>query len=206
MPNGTPREKDPHTGRWVKTPERVVSLVPSVTELLCQWGLASSLVGRTNYCIHPAKVLEKIPKVGGTKNPRLKDILAVKPTLVILERTENTLKIAQELEAVRIPILVLDVTDWKSWIKAYQLIGQRLHRESKSKQSIVELKRSIRGQGAKPLKVLILVWKSPWILAGSQSYCGGLVQALGAVFLVIPTSPRAIRSELPKTWKDLIPI
>lgn len=204
-PTGLREKKDPHTGRWVKTPERVVSLVPSVTELLCQWGLASSLVGRTNYCIHPAKALDEIPKVGGTKNPRLKDILAVKPTLVILERTENTLKIAQELEAARIPILVLDVTDWKSWIKAYQLIGQRLHRESKSKHSIVELKRSIRGRGAKPLKVLILVWKSPWILAGSQSYCGGLVQALGGRILGNTNKSKSYPQRAPKDLERLNP-
>jgi len=129
----------------------------------------------------------------------------VKPTLVILERTENTLKIAQELEAARIPILVLDVTDWKSWIKAYQLIGQRLHRESKSKQSIVELKRSIRGQGAKPLKVLILVWKSPWILAGSQSYCGGLVQALGGRILGNTNKSKSYPQRAPKDLERLNP-
>lgn len=207
-PTGLREKKDPHTGRWVKTSERLISLVPSVTELMCQWGLASSLVGRTNYCIHPSRVLEKIPRVGGTKNPRFKDILRLKPTLVILERTENTKKIAQELEGARIPTLVLNVTDPKSCIKAYQLLGQRLHRETKSKKSVAELRRCILGRRVKSLKVLIFVWKSPWIVAGSQSYCGGLLKALGGQVLGDTNKskdyPKLTSKEMEKLKPDLI--
>ena len=204
-PTGLRDKKDPHTGHWVKTDERIVSLVPSITELLCQWGLASSLVGRTKYCIHPQETLKKVPEIGGTKNPRIEDILKVKPTLVILERMENTLKIAQELDVARIPSLVLDITDLKSWIKAYQILGRRLHRDSKSKKSIVEVRRSIGRHRARTLKVLILVWKSPWIIAGSQSYCGGLLTALGGRVLGDTNQTKAYPRRTPRDLKKLKP-
>ncbi len=207
-PTGLREKKDPHTGHWVKSRERIVSLVPSITELLCNWGMVTSLVGRTNYCIHPSSDLQKIPKVGGTKNPRLKNILAAKPTLVILERSENTLKISQELKAEKIPTLTLDVTNFRSWIQSYQLLGSRLNQEPRSKKSISELRKSIRGHRHKNLKVLILIWKSPWIAAGSQSYCGGLIQALGGRVLGDTKKstgyPRLNSAELVKLKPNLI--
>ena len=50
---------------------RIVSLVPSLTELVCDLGLADCLVGRTGFCVHPRDVLRRVPKVGGTKDVKL---------------------------------------------------------------------------------------------------------------------------------------
>ena len=58
---------------------RIVSLVPSITELVCELGLAQELVGRTGFCVHPKKILAQIPKVGGTKSVNLKKIRELAP-------------------------------------------------------------------------------------------------------------------------------
>src|SRR5918911_5235744 len=76
---------------------RIVSLVPSITELLCDLGLARWLVGRTGFCIHPADVVRAIPKVGGTKDVNLKKIRALAPTHVIVNIDENEKPVADAL-------------------------------------------------------------------------------------------------------------
>src|SRR6476661_3598969 len=68
---------------------RIVCLVPSITELLCDMGLAESLVGRTGFCIHPWETVRRIPKVGGTKDVSLDKIRALSPTHVVVNVDEN---------------------------------------------------------------------------------------------------------------------
>ena len=68
---------------------RIVSLVPSLTELLCDLGLADAIVGRTGYCIHPADEVERIPKVGGTKTVNIEKIRKLAPTHLIVNIDEN---------------------------------------------------------------------------------------------------------------------
>ena len=68
---------------------RIVSLVPSITELLCDLGLAPKLVGRTGFCIHPADVVPSIAKIGGTKDVNIKKIRTLAPTHLVVNIDEN---------------------------------------------------------------------------------------------------------------------
>jgi len=68
---------------------RIVSLVPSLTELLCDLGLAAHLVGRTGFCVHPRAVVRTIPKVGGTKSVKLERVRELAPTHVVVNIDEN---------------------------------------------------------------------------------------------------------------------
>ncbi len=87
-------------------PKRVVSLVPSMTESLFDLGLGESLVGITDYCIHPAEALAELPRIGGPKNPRLEDILALQPDLVIANQEENTRQAVEAMEAAGLRVWV----------------------------------------------------------------------------------------------------
>ena len=80
-------------------PQRVVCLVPSLTESLFDLGLGASLVGITDYCIYPAAGVAKLPRLGGTKNPDTAKILALRPDLVIANQEENTPETVQTLES-----------------------------------------------------------------------------------------------------------
>jgi iron complex transport system substrate-binding protein len=79
-------------------PRRVVSLVPSLTESLFDLGLGEAVVGITDYCIYPAESLKGLPRLGGTKNPRIAEILALKPDLVLANQEENTPGVVKALE------------------------------------------------------------------------------------------------------------
>jgi len=87
-------------------PHRVVSLVPSMTESLFTLGLGSSLVGCTDYCVRPADLVASLKRVGGTKNPRLADIQALNPDLIIANQEENTQVVVQELKSTGFPVWV----------------------------------------------------------------------------------------------------
>src|ERR1700734_640032 len=76
---------------------RIVCLVPSITELVCDLGLADRLVGRTGFCIHPWETVRTIPKLGGTKDVKLDRIRELAPTHAILNIDENRLELAEEL-------------------------------------------------------------------------------------------------------------
>ncbi len=76
---------------------RIVSLVPSLTELVCDLGLADRLVGRTGFCIHPWETVRQIPKVGGTKDVDLDKVRALEPTHVLLNVDENRRETAEAL-------------------------------------------------------------------------------------------------------------
>jgi len=85
-------------------PQRVVSLVPSMTESLFDLGFGKNIVGITDYCIHPKTEVEKITRVGGTKNPRVEDIAVLHPDLVIANQEENSKKSVHQIQDLGIPV------------------------------------------------------------------------------------------------------
>ena len=120
----------PH-GRYSGSP-RIVSLVPSLTELLVALDLAKALVGRTGFCIHPRQVVRRIPKLGGTKGFRIDKLRALKPTHVLVNIDENR---REEVEALAdfVPHLIvthpLTVGDN---LDLYRLLGGVFAREQRA--------------------------------------------------------------------------
>lgn len=80
-------------------PQRVLSLVPSLTESLFDLGFGDAVVGITDFCVYPQEALVDLPRVGGTKNARIESILALKPDLVIANQEENSRQLIEALEA-----------------------------------------------------------------------------------------------------------
>ena len=85
---------------------RIVSLVPSITELICELGLAGQLVGRSGFCVHPRDIVKAVPKVGGTKDVDLAKVRALAPTHVLLNIDENDKPAAAAL-AQFVPHLII---------------------------------------------------------------------------------------------------
>ena len=91
---------------FTQVPQRVVSLVPSLTESLFELGFGKSVAAITDYCVHPAEALKHLPRIGGPRTPRLADILALQPDLVIADQDENTREAVEALEAENVPVWV----------------------------------------------------------------------------------------------------
>ena len=93
-------------GRPQQPPRRIVSLVPSLTEALFTLGLGERVVGVTEWCVHPAQAVAKLPKLGGTKNPCCDEIVRLSPDVVIVNVEENRREDYEELRARGVPVFV----------------------------------------------------------------------------------------------------
>ncbi|MBL0311893.1 MAG: endonuclease III [Holophagaceae bacterium] len=160
-------------------PQRIMSLVPSVTELLVQWGLTSKLVGRTRYCISPKWIRATVPEVGGTKDPNFPRIVDLKPDLVILEKDENSKSVADTLTGLGISWLALEIRSVKDCLAAWLMLGKQLGAMDQAKTRVAELKKLLSPKPKAGPRTLTLIWKNPWISAGPDTYVGDLVRCAG---------------------------
>jgi ABC-type Fe3+-hydroxamate transport system substrate-binding protein len=153
--------------------------VPSVTELLVQWGLAARLVGRTRYCIEPRWIRNTVPAAGGTKDPDLGRIKDLAPDLVILERDENPKEVAEALTALGIPWLALEIRTVEDCVAALRELGIRLGVPEAGELRAAALEASLKGRRRKGPRALVLIWKDPWMSAGPDTYLGDLLRQGG---------------------------
>lgn len=160
-------------------PQRIVSLVPSVTELLVAWGLATRIVGRTRYCIAPKWIRMAIPAVGGTKDPDLDAIQALAPDLVILEKDENPKEVADALTARGIPWLALEVGSVRDCLVALKSLGETVGAREQADAKIAALKALLPKRPKKGPRALTLIWREPWMAAGPDTYVSDLVRQAG---------------------------
>ncbi len=198
-PTGQGAQPDPHSGRVLDAPRgaarvapapapapapataptRIISLVPSVTELLVAWGLASRLAGRTTFCVEPRWIRNTVPAMGGTKDPDLARIRSQRPDLVVMERGENTREAAEALAAAGLPLLVLDIRRVRDCLKAYQVLADAVGLPEAGRARAAALKARLRPAPRKGPRTVVLVWKEPWIVAGPDTYVGDLVRQAG---------------------------
>ncbi|TMG90354.1 MAG: cobalamin-binding protein [Betaproteobacteria bacterium] len=154
---------------------RIVSLVPSITELVCDLGLAAHLVGRTGFCVHPREVVRRIPKVGGTKDVDLDKLRALRPTHVILNIDENKKEHARSLAEFVPELIVTHPLAPIDNLALYRLIGGIFGREDQAEALCGEFEAAYAAlqtaARAFPLdRVLYLIWKNPWMTVSRDTY------------------------------------
>ena len=186
----------PQPSTLTSCPERIISLVPSVTELLVQWGLTSRLVGRTRYCIAPKWIRATVPEVGGTKDPNFLRIADLKPDLVILEKDENSKSVADALADLGISWMALEIRSLKDCMAAWLILGKRLGTMDQAKARVAELKSWLKPKPKVGPRTLTLIWRDPWISAGPDTYVGDLVRCAGFTPIGPERYPRLSEQEL----------
>ncbi len=165
-------------------PERIVSLVPSVTEALFALGLGERVVGVTDWCVHPRPAVDRVPKIGGTKDADPDRIEAVRPDLVIANQEENTQRVVRRLERAGLPVWVTyprTVADGVSLLAELHGLGA----DEAAWSDVVEPARRAleEARGARPdrpARVFCPIWRDPWMTIGADTYvhdmltlCGG---------------------------------
>ncbi|MFT5103653.1 MAG: iron complex transport system substrate-binding protein [Limisphaerales bacterium] len=163
-----------------ETPKRVISLVPSQTELLVDLGLRDKLVGITKFCVHPVDLRMEVDVVGGTKNIHLDKIKALKPDVVICNKEENTEGIVQALSEF-VPVWVSDIYGIEDVLDMINQLGVVLDVAQRAKEinATLVFERDaflsiMKEQDVK--KVAYLIWKKPYMAAGSQTFINTLLQ------------------------------
>jgi ABC-type Fe3+-hydroxamate transport system substrate-binding protein len=163
---------------------RVVSLCPSLTELVFDLGRGADLVGRTKFCIHPADRVGAVEKVGGTKDPRLKRIVELEPDLVLLNEEENRIEDAEALQAAGIACHVSfprTVADTAAMVRS---IGIALDSSPAAERVALDIEtRASRVRGAardrRPVRFAYLIWRKPIMVAAADTFVDALLGLAG---------------------------
>ncbi|MES2535778.1 MAG: helical backbone metal receptor [Pseudomonadota bacterium] len=162
---------------------RIVSLVPSVTELLCDLGLAPWLVGRTGFCVHPAEVVRSIAKVGGTKDVNLGKIRALAPTHLVVNIDENEKPTVEALAEFIPNIIVTHPLSPHDNLTLYRLLGGIFSAEQKAEQLCAALEHefSLLAQlpPRAPKAVLYCIWQDPWMTVSGDTYIARMLAQIG---------------------------
>jgi ABC-type Fe3+-hydroxamate transport system substrate-binding protein len=161
---------------FMAPPRRVVSLVPSLTETLFELGVGESVVGITDFCIFPERL--ELPRVGGTKNPRVEQIRELRPDLVYVNLEENLKRHADAI-AEFAPLFVTEpktIDDCAALIRTLAAI----HAVTSSGELLAtELERVHAAMAPRNFTFACPIWKKPWMWCGGDTYVSHLVAAAG---------------------------
>ncbi|NDJ76591.1 MAG: ABC transporter substrate-binding protein [Chloroflexi bacterium] len=166
-------------------PQRVVSLVPSLTESLFHLDLGQCLVGVTEYCVHPANSVEFLPKVGGTKNPDIDLIISLQPDLVLVNDEENRREDAEALQAAGIPFWVLSPrTVFDALNMLWDIMNVFDHTVMVPR--VREIERAYDYSLAAStesgrVSVFAPIWRDPWMTFNVQTYAHDVLWVCGGV-------------------------
>lgn len=161
-------------GRWVAishSPKRIISLVPSQTELLFDLGLDEEVVGITKFCEHPCAWRKQKTIVGGTKKVDFSIIDQLAPDLIIANKEENTKEMIAALEA-KYPVWISDVTTKIENELMIEQIGALVQRPQKALLIISKIQQAFSKLKclSSDLKVAYFIWKDPWMVAASNTF------------------------------------
>ncbi len=161
-------------------PKRILSLVPSLTELLFDLNLGGRIIGRTKFCIHPRDKIKSLPVIGGTKNLNLEKIRQLSPSLIIANKEENDKKQIKELEQ-EFPIWISNISNLKQNYEAIQEIGRitgtyqkAIDIIKKSKENFKFLAETLNQQTSK--KTVYLIWKNPIMAVGHNTFINAMLE------------------------------
>jgi ABC-type Fe3+-hydroxamate transport system substrate-binding protein len=162
---------------------RIVSLVPSVTELLCDLGLAPRLVGRTGFCIHPAEMVRDIPKVGGTKDVNIEKIRRLAPTHLVVNIDENEKPTVDKLAGFVPNIVVTHPLVPADNLALARLMGGIFGAGQAAQDWCASFERelaALRAETARAARtVLYCIWQDPWMSVSAQTYIAAMLAELG---------------------------
>jgi ABC-type Fe3+-hydroxamate transport system substrate-binding protein len=154
---------------------RIVSLVPSITELLCDLDLSEQVVGRTGFCIHPWETVKKIPKVGGTKDLKFDKIRELEPTHVVVNVDENRKEDAEALGEFIPNVVVTHPVGPRDNLDLYRQMGREFDLEAEALCERFEAALA-RVEDRPEQRVLYLIWRDPWMTISPETY---ISQTLG---------------------------
>ncbi len=160
--------------------KRIISLVPSQTELLFDLGLNEEVIGITKFCIHPTSWLREKAQIGGTKNINIEKIQSLQPDLVIANKEEN---VKEQIEMIEkfCPVWTSDVHNVTTAIEMIQSIGMITQKQAEADTMIATLKDNFSKN--KPnfplLNACYLIWKDPYITVGGDTFINDMMHWCG---------------------------
>jgi len=160
---------------------RILSLVPSLTELLFDMDLTEQLVGRTSFCIHPKPGVNDIPSVGGTKRINMEKVAALAPTHALVNIDETPKQMADNLSAQGIVVIVTHPIEVADNRRLFELIGSLFDRTKAAERLIAAFDAALARMevGQSKRRALYLIWQDPWMTISRDTYISKFLALAG---------------------------
>jgi len=190
-------------------PRRIVSLVPSQTELLHALGLEQEVVGITKFCVHPAEWFQEKKRVGGTKTVAFEKVAALQPDLVIANKEENNREQIEAL-AARFPVWVSDVRDLASALDMIERVGALSGRLHAAQALVGDIRTAFARHSADPNaprpRAAYFIWRKPYMVAGGDTFIHAMLEAAGFenVFASESRYPEVSHEQLAERAPDVL--
>lgn len=160
-------------------PKRIISLVPSQTELLSYLNLENRVIGVTKFCVHPASWQETKEIIGGTKNFNIERIRSLEPDLIIGNKEENYKDGIEQLKSIA-PVWMSDIYSLSTALNMIEQIGQLTDASSGAASLIKQIQTSFSGIEKLPkLRVLYLIWRNPWMAVAPGTFINEMITLSG---------------------------
>jgi ABC-type Fe3+-hydroxamate transport system substrate-binding protein len=167
-----------------QSPQRIVSLVPSLTEALFAFGLGSRIVGVTDYCVEPQPEVRSKPTIGGTKNPDMQAILRLAPDLVVANVEENRREDAECLQARGIPVFVCFPQTVVEALVTLRALAQATEVEAQAAPVLERIETAHEETkaftaGRQKVRVFCPIWKDPWMTINRDTFVHDMLETCG---------------------------
>jgi len=162
-------------------PNRIISLVPSQTELLCDLGLTDRLAGITKFCVHPREVFTSKTRVGGTKSVKTDLVRRLEPDLIIANKEENVREQVEELRRYY-PVWTSDINHLEDAYDMMAAIGELTGTKPEAGKIIKTVKAGFAQLAAAPVaprRAAYLVWQNPFMTIGGDTFISDMLQRCG---------------------------
>lgn len=199
------------TGREVNissVPQRIISVVPSQTELLFDLGLHDQIAGITKFCIHPEEMFRTKPRVGGTKQLHIEKIKELNPDLIIANKEENTKEQLEELIQLY-PVWISDIKNLDDALNMIKSVGELTGTEKAADEILLNIKLKFQELELKitqNVSVAYLIWQKPFMVAGGDTFINDMMKRAGLinVFQTQNRYPETTIEELNELKPDII--
>lgn len=162
-----------------QSPQRIISLVPSQTELLYDLGLQNKIVGQTIFCIHPQQYFLNSTKIGGTKKVKFQVIDDLNPDLIIGNKEENTLEMIEQL-SIKYPVWLSDIYTIEDACSMINQIGEICNVQVQANQVSEKIQHSFARITPQNLGTcLYLIWKDPYMSVGQDTFINHVLETIG---------------------------
>ena len=170
-----------------KTPKRIISLVPSQTELLSDLGLNKEVIGITKFCIHPKEWFDNKTRIGGTKQLNIKLIKQLQPDLIIANKEENVKEQVRELEKY-FPVWISDINNLEDAYEMIEQIGLMSNKAKAANTMTARIKKDfaqLQTPGSRlptndsRLNTAYLIWQNPYMTIGGDTFINSMMEAAG---------------------------
>lgn len=193
---------DLHRRLEVKTaPQRIVSLVPSLTETLFTFGLGEQIVGVTNFCVEPPDKVKEKARVGGTKSFSVERVKELEPDLVIANAEENREEDIRQLLRAGLSVFMTFPRTVHGAINMMRRLADVTGAQEAARPIIAEAEAALQearaaNQGRRPLRVFCPIWRRPWMTIGQDTYMHDFLLACGGINIFADRHDRYPRIEL----------